>query len=75
MLSEMVVLVTESGKEELQILQSLDQHTGVRIEEAQGEPFQDQIQTADRGLGLSLQVLRNTAHYSSSYKTQLSVKV
>lgn len=67
MLSEMVVLVTESDEEELKILQSLHQHAGVRIEEAQGEPLQDQIQTADRSLGLRLQVLRKTQHVTADH--------
>lgn len=58
MLSEMVVLVTESGEKELEILQSLHQHARVRIKEPQGEPLQDQIQTADHALRLCLQVLR-----------------
>lgn len=53
MLGEMVVLVTESDKKELEVLQSFHQHASVRIEEAQCEPLQDQIQTADCGLSLS----------------------
>lgn len=40
-LGQMVVLVTERNKQELEILQSLHQDAGVGIEEAQGEPLQD----------------------------------
>ena len=59
-LSQVVVLCVQHGKQQLQIFQNLHQHRGVGVEEAQREPLQDQVQTADGGVALTLQPLLNT---------------
>lgn len=59
-LSQVVVLAVQHGKQQLQILQHLHQDCGVGVKEAQGEPLQDQVQAADGGVALTFQPLSNT---------------
>lgn len=58
-LSQVVVLPVQHGKQQLEVLQHLHQDRGVGVEEAQGEPLQDQVQTADGGFALALQALQD----------------
>lgn len=46
-LAQVVVLSAQHGEKELEEFHGLHQHTGVRVEEPQREPLQDQIQAAD----------------------------
>lgn len=59
-LGQVVVLPGQHGEQQLQVLQHLHQDRGVGVEEAQREPLQDQVQTADGGLALALQALHHT---------------
>jgi len=60
---QVVVLPVQHGEQKLQVLQDLHQNRGVGVKEAQGEPLQDQVQTADGGLTLALQPLSNADRY------------
>lgn len=59
-LSQVIVFSVQHGKQQLQILQHLHQDCGVGVKEPQGEPLQNQVQTADGGFALTLQPLSNT---------------
>lgn len=52
--SQVIVLPVEHGKQQFQILQDLHQDCGVGVEEPQGEPLQNQVQTGDGGFALTL---------------------
>lgn len=69
-LGQVVVLSAQHGKEQLQVLQDLHQDCGVGVEEAQGEPLQDEVQAADGGLTLALQSLHRSKRkrYSTEQK-------
>lgn len=64
----MVVLSVQHGKEQLQVLQDLHQDCGVCVEEAQGEPLQNEVKATDGGLTLALQSLRRSKR--ECYKTE-----
>lgn len=59
-LGEVIVLCVEHGEQQFQILQHLHQDCGVGVEEAEGEPLQNNVQTANGGFTLTLQSLSNT---------------
>lgn len=56
-LSQVIILCVKHGKQQFQILQHLHQDCGVGVKEPEGEPLQNQVQTADGGFTLTFQPL------------------
>lgn len=50
----MMILLAEGREQELEVLQGLHQYTRVGVKEAECEPLENQVQTADRRLLLRL---------------------
>lgn len=73
-LCQVVVLPVQHGKQQLQILQHLHQHCGVGIKEAQGEPLQNEVQTADGSFTLTLQPLSDANTCTDFSTTILTLK-
>lgn len=47
MVTEVMVLLAEGREQELEVLQRLHQYACVGVKEAECEPLEDQVQTAD----------------------------
>lgn len=67
-LVQVVVFSAQHGEKQFEKLHGLHQHTGVRVEEAQREPLQDQVQAADHGVWLAIHVLEDEKHDNAVIK-------